>query len=194
MIGNYFIFHLKKVLILGILSPKDRESASALAGLLQSTNLLVGAYTPESVEALLQGGVRRVIATSAIIEDFIMAFSALMSSLESDLVILVMCDETDPRSETVLRLLNEQEIHTSEVIHLGHPLLVDVLKNTDSNILLYLPCENEGNSNLEAREIPNGPKLLVTIGINDGDAHFPHRINNAQVDHSLNSNSTLFRS
>lgn len=129
----------------GILAPKDRSSSTALAGLLQSTNLLVGAYTSEAVEALLKGGVKRVLTTSAIIEDYINAFSALMSSLESDLVIVVTCDEANPRLETVLKLLSEQEIHVSEVIHIKHNLIVDVLNNTDSNILLYLPCEKEVN-------------------------------------------------
>lgn len=78
-----------------------------------------------------------------IITLLIKAFSALMSSLESDLVIVVTCDEENPRLDTVLKLLNEQEIHVSEVIHARHNLIIDVLNNTDSNILLYLPCENE---------------------------------------------------
>ncbi|KAI6176340.1 G-PROTEIN-RECEP-F3-4 domain-containing protein [Aphelenchoides bicaudatus] len=133
----------------GVLAPKDRQSASALAGVLQSTNLIVGAYTSESVEALLKGGVKRVLTTSAVIEDYISAFSALMSSLESDLVIVVTCDEENPRLDTVLKLLNEQQIHAKTAV--------------------------------ESREIDNGPKLLVTLGISHlDDVHFPYRIANAQ--------------
>lgn len=72
MTGELFYknFSLTNV-ILGVLAPKDRQSATALSGVLQSTNLLVGAYTPESVEALLKGGVKRVLTTSAVLEDFI---------------------------------------------------------------------------------------------------------------------------
>lgn len=66
-----------------------------------------------------------------------------MSTLESDLVIVVTCEEENPRLDTVLKLLNDQEIHVSEVIYERHQLIIDVLRNTDANILLYLPCENE---------------------------------------------------
>jgi hypothetical protein len=181
-------------MLLGVLAPKDRESASALAGILKPTQLITGAYTSESVEALLQGGVPRVLTTVPLIEDYIAAFSALMTALESDLLIVVTCEEKTPRLNIILKLLEEQELHVSEVIHVKHDLLAEVLANTDSNILLYLPCEQTGNS--EIREIPKGPQLLVTLGITDGDAHFPIRINGAQevIIRQIHTELPLFKS
>lgn len=58
-------------------------------------------------------------------------------------MIVVTCKEEDPRLDDVLKLLNEQEIHASEVIHIRHQLIGEVLQNTDSNILLYLPCDED---------------------------------------------------
>ncbi|KAI6233721.1 G-PROTEIN-RECEP-F3-4 domain-containing protein [Aphelenchoides fujianensis] len=167
--------------VVGLLAPKDRPSATALAGLLQSTNVLVGAYTASSAEALLESAATRVLVTVPLIDDYVSAFSALMTAMESDLLLVVTCDLKSPRLEAVLRLLKEQELHVSEVIHLQHDLLVDVLSGTDSRILLYLPCESEKEQHsISAAELPRGPKLIVTIGIQNADAHFPLRISGSQ--------------
>ncbi|KAI6227317.1 G-PROTEIN-RECEP-F3-4 domain-containing protein [Aphelenchoides fujianensis] len=167
--------------VVGLLAPKDRPSATALAGLLQSTNILVGAYTASSAEALLESATSRVLVTVPLIDDYVSAFSAFMTAMESDLLLVVTCDQKSPRLDAVLSLLKEQELHVSEVIHLQHELLVDVLSGTDSRILLYLPCESEKEQHsISAAELPHGPKLIVTIGIQNADAHFPLRISGSQ--------------
>ncbi|KAI6187517.1 Metabotropic glutamate receptor 7 [Aphelenchoides besseyi] len=166
--------------LIGILSPKDRASAVALSGILQSTtNIMVGAYTTASAEALIQHTNGRILVTVPLIEDYIASFSALMTAMESDLLIVVTCEEKSSYLDLVLKYLKDQQLHVSEVISLQHNMLVDVLSGTDSHILLYLPCENSVEE-FQTTELNRGPKLVVTIGIHDSDVHFPYRITGSQ--------------
>ncbi|KAI6214480.1 Metabotropic glutamate receptor 7 [Aphelenchoides besseyi] len=140
---------------------------------------MLGAYTTASAEALIQHTNMRILVTVPLIEDYIASFSALMTAMESDLLIVVTCEEKSSYLDLVLKLLKDQQLHVSEVISLQHSMLVDVLSETDSRIVLYLPCENSVEE-FQTTELHRGPKLVVTIGIHDSDVHFPYRITGSQ--------------
>lgn len=103
-----------------------------------------------------------------------------MEQMQSDLLILVICQEEDPRVSEITRILVENNIHISEIINVKHEFFAEILAATESKVLLYLQCPKKANEP-ELRDLNAKPMTIVTLGLDSDSVHVPFLLKEAKV-------------
>uniref|UniRef100_A0A1I7S5C9 G_PROTEIN_RECEP_F3_4 domain-containing protein n=1 Tax=Bursaphelenchus xylophilus TaxID=6326 RepID=A0A1I7S5C9_BURXY len=163
--------------MLGVVLPKERELAVSTSRVLESSKLLAGAFSVESAEAV-KGSEIATIVTSPMLEDYVMALTELMDQLESDLLVFVTCQVQDDRVKEISRLLAQNQIHISEIIHTEHLFFNEVMNATDAKIMLYLPCQKMDSPKLQYLNAK--PKTIITLALDDHSRTFPFVVKDAK--------------
>uniref|UniRef100_A0AC35TYQ0 G_PROTEIN_RECEP_F3_4 domain-containing protein n=1 Tax=Rhabditophanes sp. KR3021 TaxID=114890 RepID=A0AC35TYQ0_9BILA len=148
--------------LIALFAPKDANASTALANIIKTTTLPVGAYSTASVNALINKEVPFIIATAPPISTFIDVFVKIMASLKSNLVTIV--DNNDSLTlRKVLDQLKSNNIYVAEVIAYNHPALKKVFKETDSKIILSLLPKETLITTLHDSDIVSMAKLWIAI-------------------------------
>ncbi|VDK81402.1 unnamed protein product [Litomosoides sigmodontis] len=124
--------------LLGLLLPKDTASARAVASVLQTTPLPLLAYNYAVADELTQMSVPNFATTAPTLTVFIDAFTRLMKYLNSNLVAIVRSAEEDKLIGRLISKLQQKNIFISELIYPETPNFEQIIRDSDSQIILTL--------------------------------------------------------
>ncbi|KAL3096040.1 hypothetical protein niasHS_005799 [Heterodera schachtii] len=173
--------------LIGLLMPKDRQSAESVAQMLRPAALPIAAFSAASAQALVDANVRRFTTTAPLFTDYVKTLVELLKMLGSDLVSIVDFGDDFVYTPLLQEKLRAEGISTAEVVSLDHPMLPSILSASDAKIIVSLvPHRILRNARLgELRALVELHKLWVGIDIElDGgtDAAATDGEGNAAVD------------
>ena len=157
--------------LIGIISPKDSNSANALAQILKiSDGIPIASFSTASTEQLLKNNLKNIISTSPTLATYISAFIRLIHYLnKSDLITIVDEGENSPLTSRVIKLLKSNGIFVAEIIAFDHPLLSKILLESDAKIILSLVGNQRMKQIKLDSELLASRKVWTTLILEEND-------------------------
>ncbi|CAG9533109.1 unnamed protein product [Cercopithifilaria johnstoni] len=129
--------------LLGLLLPNDAASAKTVASVLQTTPLPLLAYSYAVADELAQMSVSNFATTAPTLTVFIDAFTRLMKNLNSNLVAIVRRTKDEKLISRLLSRLRQENIFISELIYPETPNFEQIIRDSDSQIILTFLSKKE---------------------------------------------------
>ncbi|PAV64258.1 hypothetical protein WR25_13296 [Diploscapter pachys] len=152
--------------LLGLIAPKDYNSSVSLGTMLTVSDLPIAAYSPQSVNALVDLEVENVIATTPTVSVYVEALIRLMGALRSNLVAIVEDGSKPEMVKRVVDQLREADIYVSEILPIDLPLLAQALDDSDSGIVVSILNKKQLFETLRVPSIYTMQKLWISIPSN----------------------------
>ncbi|KAI3415572.1 hypothetical protein GPALN_005177 [Globodera pallida] len=124
--------------LIGVIMPKDRESAESVAQVLRPSSVPIAAFSAASAQVLADANVRRFITTAPLFNDYAKTLIELLKMLGSDLISIVDYGEGYAYTPMLQEQLRVEGISTAEVVAIDHPMLPAILSASDSKIIVSL--------------------------------------------------------
>uniref|UniRef100_A0A914KR39 G-protein coupled receptors family 3 profile domain-containing protein n=1 Tax=Meloidogyne incognita TaxID=6306 RepID=A0A914KR39_MELIC len=129
--------------LIAVLSPKDSESANSVAQALKPYNLPIAAFSSSSAQALLDQGVTGFISTAPLLFDYAQTLVELLKLIgNSNLVSIVDNNEDSSITDKFVEIIRQLNISISEIISVDHPNIINILNQSDAQIIVSLVNKN----------------------------------------------------